>query len=61
MDDICVKLEGAPSLDESLNIDNDREIRYFGPTSGRLEFKLDPGTYFFWYTSHHNVFTDATF
>ncbi|KAI1768000.1 fungal-specific transcription factor domain-containing protein [Hypoxylon sp. FL1150] len=31
--------EGALCLDESTNFDRDGEARYFGPTSGRLEFQ----------------------
>lgn len=36
---LCAEFEGALSLDESLTFDRDGEIRYFGPTSGRLEFQ----------------------
>lgn len=32
-------LRGELSKDESMNFDQDGEARYFGPTSGRLEFK----------------------
>ncbi|OTB06211.1 hypothetical protein M426DRAFT_119884 [Hypoxylon sp. CI-4A] len=32
-------LSGTLSTDESLNFDQDGEARYFGPTSGRLEFR----------------------
>lgn len=38
-EELCAAFEGALSLDESLNFDQDGEIRYFGPTSGRLEFQ----------------------
>lgn len=38
-DDLCVTFEGALTLDESLNFDQDGEVRYFGPTSGRLLFR----------------------
>lgn len=31
--------EGILSLDESHNFDQDGEARYFGPASGRLDFK----------------------
>ncbi|KAL0265125.1 hypothetical protein SLS55_001084 [Diplodia seriata] len=37
-EDLCVAFEGALSFDESLNFDQDGELRYFGPTSGRLDF-----------------------
>ncbi|KAJ5732358.1 hypothetical protein N7493_003839 [Penicillium malachiteum] len=37
--DLCVTFEGALTLDESLNFDQDGEVRYFGPTSGRLIFQ----------------------
>ena len=36
---LCAVYEGALSLDESLTFDQDGEVRYFGPTSGRLEFQ----------------------
>lgn len=39
VDDICVTFDGALTLDESLNFDQDGEVRYFGPTSGRLLFR----------------------
>lgn len=42
-DDLCATFEGALSLDESVNYDQDGEMRYFGPASGRLEFQS--GTY----------------
>ncbi|KAJ6014307.1 hypothetical protein N7540_008898 [Penicillium herquei] len=38
-DDLCVTFEGALTIDESLNFDQDGEVRYFGPTSGRLLFQ----------------------
>lgn len=38
-EELCAAFEGALSLDESLNFDQDGEMRYFGPTSGRLEFQ----------------------
>ena len=43
MDDLSEALKGALTLDESLNFDQDGEIRYFGPTSGRLRFRQDTG------------------
>lgn len=39
MDSLCESLKGQLSLDESLNFDKDGEMRYFGPTSGRLGFQ----------------------
>ncbi|PYH94004.1 Zn(II)2Cys6 transcription factor [Aspergillus ellipticus CBS 707.79] len=39
MDSLCENLKGRLSLDESLNFDQDGEMRYFGPTSGRLPFQ----------------------
>ncbi|KAJ5592012.1 uncharacterized protein N7459_002381 [Penicillium hispanicum] len=39
MDDLCMTFEGALTIDESLNFDQDGEVRYFGPTSGRLLFR----------------------
>ncbi|KAJ5675254.1 uncharacterized protein N7477_005188 [Penicillium maclennaniae] len=39
VDDLCVTFDGALTLDESLNFDQDGEVRYFGPTSGRLLFR----------------------
>ncbi|KAJ5917185.1 hypothetical protein N7466_010739 [Penicillium verhagenii] len=39
MDDLCVTFDGALTIDESLNFDQDGEVRYFGPTSGRLLFQ----------------------
>lgn len=38
LDDLRSSFEGALCLDESTNFDRDGEARYFGPTSGRLEF-----------------------
>lgn len=35
--------EGALSLEDSLNFDQDGEMRYFGYTSGRLEFQAAKG------------------
>ncbi|PWY78031.1 hypothetical protein BO94DRAFT_588334 [Aspergillus sclerotioniger CBS 115572] len=52
MDSLCETLKGQLSLDESLNFDKDGEMRYFGPTSGRLGFQgpsskvPSPGTVF---------------
>ncbi|KAK7450000.1 hypothetical protein Landi51_05717 [Colletotrichum acutatum] len=40
-DDLCATFEGALSLDESVNYDQDGEMRYFGPASGRLEFQSE--------------------
>ncbi|KAM0275984.1 hypothetical protein ACHAQH_007202 [Verticillium albo-atrum] len=37
-DKLCTELEGALILDDSVDINYDAEARYFGPTSGRLEF-----------------------
>lgn len=39
VDDLCTTFDGALTLDESLNFDQDGEVRYFGPTSGRLLFR----------------------
>jgi len=39
VDDLCVTFDGTLTLDESLNFDQDGEVRYFGPTSGRLLFR----------------------
>lgn len=39
VEDLCVTFDGALTLDESLNFDQDGEVRYFGPTSGRLLFR----------------------
>ncbi|KAJ5781353.1 hypothetical protein N7457_006513 [Penicillium paradoxum] len=38
-DELCTTFDGALTLDESLNFDQDGEVRYFGPTSGRLLFQ----------------------
>lgn len=38
VDDLCENFKGALTLDGSLNFDQDGEMRYFGPTSGRLQF-----------------------
>ncbi|KAK2014574.1 hypothetical protein LZ32DRAFT_603301 [Colletotrichum eremochloae] len=40
-DDLCAAFEGALSLDEAVNYDQDGEMRYFGPSSGRLEFQSE--------------------
>ncbi|KAK9371423.1 fungal-specific transcription factor domain-containing protein [Lipomyces kononenkoae] len=37
-EELCASFEGALSLDTSLNYDDDGELRYYGPASGRLEF-----------------------
>ncbi|KAI8656447.1 Zn(2)-C6 fungal-type domain-containing protein [Fusarium sp. Ph1] len=39
IDQLCDAVEGALALDESMNFDQDGEARYFGTTSGRLEFR----------------------
>ena len=39
VNELCMTFEGALTLDESLNFDQDGEVRYFGPTSGRLSFR----------------------
>ncbi|KAL3424926.1 hypothetical protein PVAG01_04207 [Phlyctema vagabunda] len=44
--ELCTKFEGALTLEESLNFDQDGEIRYFGPASGRLEFRREKGEAF---------------
>ncbi|GKZ24711.1 hypothetical protein AbraIFM66951_004123 [Aspergillus brasiliensis] len=44
MDTLCESLKGQLSLDESLNFDKDGEMRYFGPTSGRLGFQGLPSS-----------------
>lgn len=38
VDDLCENFKGTLTLDASLNFDHDGEMRYFGPTSGRLQF-----------------------
>lgn len=43
-DQLCDAFEGTLSLDESQNLDQDGEARYFGPTSGRLDFKTCNGS-----------------
>ncbi|GFG20349.1 nitrogen assimilation transcription factor nit-4 [Aspergillus udagawae] len=35
---LCDQFKGCLALDESLNFDDDGEMRFFGPTSGRLQF-----------------------
>ena len=46
--DLCTAFEGALSLDEALNFEEDGEARYFGPSSSRLELQpLDGGPSFF--------------
>ncbi|KAL4792427.1 fungal-specific transcription factor domain-containing protein [Aspergillus venezuelensis] len=39
VDELTESLEGRLALDEALNFDGDGEMRYFGPMSGRLQFK----------------------
>ncbi|KJK60987.1 fungal transcription factor regulatory middle homology region [Aspergillus parasiticus SU-1] len=39
MDSLAENFKGRLALDESLNFDQDGEMRYFGPTSGRLQFQ----------------------
>lgn len=39
VDDLCEDFKGTLTLDGSLNFDQDGEMRYFGPTSGRLQFE----------------------
>ena len=38
VDDLCESFKGELTLNGSLNFDHDGEMRYFGPTSGRLQF-----------------------
>ena len=38
VDDLCESFKGELTLNGSLNFDQDGEMRYFGPTSGRLQF-----------------------
>jgi hypothetical protein len=45
---LCSAFEGALSLDESLTFDQDGEVRYFGPTSGRLEFRQGKSVVNYW-------------
>lgn len=40
-DALCAAFEGALSTEEALNYEGDGEFRYFGPTSGRLQFLCD--------------------
>lgn len=40
-DELSGMFDGALTLDESLNFDQDGEARYFGPTSGRLLFQSE--------------------
>lgn len=42
LEDLCGTFDGALTLDESLNFDQDGEVRFFGPTSGRLLFRSSP-------------------
>lgn len=37
-DQLCMAFEGTLALGEPLNFDRDGEARYFGSTSGRLDF-----------------------
>lgn len=46
IDQLCDAVEGALALDESMNFDRDGEARYFGTTSGRLEFRASDGVFF---------------
>lgn len=46
LDQLCDAVEGALALDESMNFDQDGEARYFGTTSGRLEFRAYDGVFF---------------
>ena len=39
VDDLCESFKGELTLNGSLNFDQDGEMRYFGPTSGRLQFR----------------------
>lgn len=41
--ELCTAFEGALSLDETLNFEQDGEVRYYGPTSSRLEFQGEDG------------------
>ncbi|KAH6713724.1 putative C6 transcription factor [Leptodontidium sp. MPI-SDFR-AT-0119] len=36
------EVEGTLTVEASLNFDQDGEFRYFGPSSGRLQFQTDP-------------------
>lgn len=42
-EEISTVFKGALSLEEPLNFDQDGEVRYFGPSSGRLEFRSGDG------------------
>ncbi|PLB48892.1 hypothetical protein P170DRAFT_475222 [Aspergillus steynii IBT 23096] len=48
LNDLCGAFNGALTFDEALNFDDDGEMRYFGPASGRLPFQssrdIDPKT-----------------
>nr|XP_001395295.2 Zn(II)2Cys6 transcription factor [Aspergillus niger CBS 513.88] len=59
MDSICESLKGQLSLAESLNFDKDGEMRYFGPTSGRLGFQGLPSSSRNSDTPQHNTPPDA--
>ncbi|GAA89223.1 Zn(II)2Cys6 transcription factor [Aspergillus luchuensis IFO 4308] len=59
MDSLCESLKGQLSLDESLNFDKDGEMRYFGPTSGRLGFQDLPSSGGNRETSQHDPQADA--
>ncbi|KAF2138905.1 uncharacterized protein K452DRAFT_361105 [Aplosporella prunicola CBS 121167] len=39
-EELCVAYERSLTLDESVTFDQDGEMHYFGPSSGRLEFQL---------------------
>lgn len=39
LDGLCETFDGVLTLDRSLNWDHDGELRFFGATSGRLEFQ----------------------
>ncbi|KAK2603087.1 hypothetical protein N8I77_009570 [Diaporthe amygdali] len=41
VDALCDAFEGTLSIEEALNYEGDGEFRYFGPTSGRLQFMSD--------------------
>lgn len=38
---LCAAFDGTLSIEEALNYEGDGEFRYFGPTSGRLQFISD--------------------
>lgn len=44
-DELCTAFEGTLALDDSVNFDSDGEARYFGSTSGRLDFQTSKGTF----------------